>query len=259
VAESTISATLRAFADIFLPRPCIACGKSVDHTRIPDLCAECEREIALPAGRRCTTCGAVCPEFGTCPNCHNMHLAMNGSAAFGLYRGRLRDAIIDYKFSGRQHLARTFGYLVSSAVKRTWPDVSFDAVAAVPLHRTRRRERGFDQSRAVARYVARYLGVPYRPGILTRVRPTESQVGLTKSARVRNLKGAFVSSGAQGVLTALVVDDIMTTGTTASQACRALKKAGIKRAYSAVVARADFTGDVADRPAAEERGRIDEA
>jgi ComF family protein len=198
------------------------------------------------------------PRFGdACPNCHNMSLVMRESTAFGLYRGALRERIIDYKFSSQRHLARTFGHMVAAAARRTWPDVKFDGVCGVPLHRARRGERGFDQSRAIAAYAARALGVRDRSSVIRRVRATESQVGLTKSARVGNVKGAFEVKGAGGMLTALVVDDIMTTGATASEACRALRKAGVKRVYAAVIARAGFDGE-AGGDSTGKRGNADE-
>ena len=223
-----------------------------------DLCASCEAEIARPEGRWCPKCGAAMPRFGdACPNCHNMSLAMRESTAFGLYRGVLRERIIDYKFSSERHLARTFGQMVALAAMRAWPEVRFDGVCGVPLHRTRLRERGFDQSRSIAAYAARALGVRNRSGVIRRARATESQVGLTKSARVGNVKGAFEVKGASGMLTALVVDDIMTTGATASEACRALRKAGVKRVYAAVVARAGFD-DEAGGDSTGKRGAADE-
>lgn len=249
MAAQAIATIVRAFADTLLPRFCIVCGAPMSEERPLDLCVRCEREIALPAGRYCPKCSAPMADYATsCPNCHNMHLAMLGSAAFGPYRGVLRERIVEYKFFARRHLARTFGHLVAAAARRAWPEVRFDAVAGLPLHKSRRRERGFDQAQAIARYAAKALGAPLRTGLLARTRVTASQVGLTKSARVKNVKGAFAAREAAGIETALVVDDIMTTGATMSEACRALRKAGVRRVFAAVVARAGFENEAAPPP-----------
>jgi len=256
VPPPAITELVRALADVFMPRYCIICGREVDHRRSADICPKCEAQIALPRAGTCPKCCAAVPRFGgSCPNCHNMSLAMNESTAFGVYAGALRDRIIEFKFSGARHLARTFGYLAARAVSETWPDVRFDAVSGVPLHATRFKQRGFDQAQGLAAYAARALGARYRPGLIKRVRPTESQVGLTKSARIRNVKDAFTACRAEHVLTALVLDDIMTTGATMSAACRALKRAGVKTVYAAVVARAAFAPEdaAADVPT-EDRG-----
>jgi len=217
------------------------CGGPVTPENPIDLCPSCDGQAARPLGRWCPKCAAEMPRYGNaCPNCHDMSLAMSGSAAFGLHAGRLRESILAFKFSGRRYYARTFGRLIVRAVTSAWPQTHFDGVVAVPLHSSRLRQRGFDQGRCLAAHVARALGVSDRSGVLRRVRATESQVGLTKSARTENVKGAFAAADCPGLMTVLVVDDIMTTGATASEAARALRKAGAKDVYAAVIARADF-------------------
>lgn len=252
MADQRVKAFARAFADVFFPRFCIVCQAPISHDNPVDLCGDCEKAIALPEGHYCAKCAAPMGDYATaCPNCHGMHLVMNASAAFGIYDGALRDRVIEFKFSSQRYMARTFGILVARAARKQWPDVAFDAVTAVALHPGRRRERGFDQSKAIARYTAKSLGVPYMPGLLTRVRATESQVGLTRNARMDNVKGAFQGATGTGVKSALVVDDIMTTGATLSEAARALKRAGVKKVFAAVVARTgpDFVSAASDQPA----------
>ena len=255
MAQATLRALIRGAADLVFPRFCIVCGQLVGPDVSADVCDECREKIRLPEGRYCKRCSAPMAKYAdACPNCHNMHLRMNGATAFGAYEGALRESILDYKYGGRQHLCRTFGALVADAAKRAWPEVRFDAVAGVPLHRARRRERGFDQAMEIARRAARALGAPYRPSIIRRVTETESQVGLTKTARVKNMKGAFEARGSGSVQRVLVVDDIMTTGATASEAARALKRAGVKAVYAVAVARAMVAMSLDDADTAERLG-----
>jgi ComF family protein len=241
VELAKIAAAARAFADLVFPRFCIICSARVEPDNAMDLCAKCDAQVARTPGRWCPKCAAEMPQYGdACPNCHNMSLAMKGSTAFGVYSGTLRERILSYKFSGRRDYSRTFGLAVARAVRKAWPDVGFDGVIGVPLHPERRRERGFDQARHLATYVARALATNDRPKALRRVRATQSQVGLTKSARGENMRGAFAAGRCDGLQTVLLVDDIMTTGATASEAARTLKRAGIKRVFAGVIARADF-------------------
>lgn len=231
----------RALADVFLPRFCIVCGKPVSCESEADVCDECKAQIALPDGRYCARCGAPMAGYAAkCPNCHNMSLAIDAATAFGFHTGILRKRLIDYKFGGEQYLARTFGILVAEAVRRRWTETVFDAVVGVPLYRGRRNDRGFDQGRLLAQYVAEALCVADRPGLLKRVKATQSQVGLSKTARMRNVKGAFKATPDGNLETVLLVDDIMTTGATISEAARALKRAAVGSVYGAVVARAGF-------------------
>jgi ComF family protein len=172
-----------------------------------------------------------------------MRIALAGATAYGLYRGRLRDCILDLKFKRQRWLSRTLGALAAGAVRGKWPELEFDAVAAAALHRGRRLSRGFDQARELARHTARSLEMPFASRIVVRTRATESQVGLTRTARIRNVRGAFKARTMRRLERVLLVDDTMTTGATLSEAARALKRKGAREVYAVVVARAGFGVD----------------
>jgi ComF family protein len=229
----------RAFADILMPRFCIFCGAAMEETAEIDACEVCEAAYGLPDGLYCPLCAAERGAHSTkCPNCHNMRIAMAAATAYGPYKGRLRECVLDYKFNGRSGLARTLGTLAGRAARRQWPEVSFDAVAGIPLHRSRRMERGFDQAKELARHAARVVGAPFDGRLLSRTRATGSQVGLTRTARLANVRGAFKARLKRPVQRLLLVDDTMTTGATASEAARAAKRSGAREVYVVVVARA---------------------
>jgi ComF family protein len=114
-----------------------------------------------------------------------------------------------------------------------------DLVVPVPLHWRRRWQRGYNQSEALARPLAARLGLSCRPWCLRRIRHTPQQPSQRAAGRLENVRGAFRARG--GVLagrTILLVDDVLTTGSTASEAARALRQAGARRVVVAVLARA---------------------
>jgi ComF family protein len=118
--------------------------------------------------------------------------------------------------------------------------LNLDAVVPVPLHWVRRWQRGYNQSSAIAYGLASRLRLPFRPGWLRRTRNTPSQTKQTASGRRDNVRGAFAVPRRVRLdgQTVLLVDDVMTTGATASEAARALRKAGAGRVAVAVLGRA---------------------
>jgi ComF family protein len=133
-------------------------------------------------------------------------------------------------------LADTWASHAGAALRATGAEV----VVPVPLHWWRRLRRGYNQSEALARILAARLGLPCRPRWLRRTRPTPWQTDQTSPAlRRENVRGAFGArpSRALGGKTILLVDDVMTTGSTASEAARALKAAGAGPVIAAVLAR----------------------
>jgi ComF family protein len=153
-----------------------------------------------------------------------------------------------YKYARIEPLARPLGDLLMAALPR---DERFDAVAPVPLHWLRQWRRGFNQSELLAREIARRSGLPLLRA-LRRVRSTPAQAGLSNTARRQNVAAAFQCSRsakpAEG-RRILLVDDVMTTGATASACALALKRGGASRVGILTVARADRRTP-ASRPAA---------
>jgi ComF family protein len=142
-----------------------------------------------------------------------------------------------YKYGRVRTLALPLGELLARALPR---EERFDFVTAVPLHWRRRWQRGFNQSELLARAIAHRWNIPC-VRVLRRVRSTPAQAGLSNSRRRRNVAGAFACSNAQLVSgrRVLLVDDVLTTGSTAAACAYALKQAGAARITFLTVARAD--------------------
>jgi ComF family protein len=202
---------------------------------------------ALAALLPCPLCDArPGGRTGACQNCLD-RLASRPSRErvgevdllwLGDYDGDLRRAVQAVKYGGRRRLGATLGARLGDAVlAAAWP---VGRVAAVPLHPARRRRRGYDQARAVARAAAARIGAPQVRG-LRRVRATRRQARLHGRQRDANVEGAFAAARLAPV-PVLLVDDVWTTGATA-RACRAaLLVAGARAVRVAVVARAAAPG-----------------
>jgi ComF family protein len=157
--------------------------------------------------------------------------------SYGSYEGTLRKLVHLFKYSGMRPLAGPFGKLLTRALPR---DQQFDLIVPMPLHWFKRWRRGFNQADLLAREIGRKWQVPVRE-VVRRRKATSPQAGLTNAKRRANVAGAFrVPRGRRlDGLRVLLVDDVLTTGATASACARALKRAGAAHVSLLALARTD--------------------
>ena len=208
------------------------------------MCSAClGRPERLTAEFYCVACRtpfvnrAPLDETGRCMLCR---LGLNGFDqvySFGAYEGELRKLIHLFKFGGVQPLARPLGRFLAQVLPR---DQRFDVIVPMPLHWRRRWQRGFNQSELLAREIARRWNLPIRP-MVRRRRATTPQAGLTSAQRRKNVQGAFEmkSKARLDGMRVLLIDDVLTTGATASACARALKRSGAAQVSLLTVARRD--------------------
>lgn len=233
--------------DLLYPRRCIApaCARS-GHW----ICPSCRSGIAR-LGATCRRCALPLrhrPPDSTCVHCRTHPPAFDGALAYGPYQGLLKRAILDLKYARRLALAPTLAGLAA----RAWlpgPSPEPDSlVLALPAHRSRTRERGVDHAARIATAFAEILELEIADGLLVRHRHTRPQVGLSLSERRRNVAGAFRGTRDLGGRPVILVDDVMTTGASASAAAEALRSAGAGRITVCTVARAVQVGVGGLRP-----------
>jgi ComF family protein len=181
-------------------------------------------------------------EEGRCALCRLGLRGFDSAYCFGAYEGALRDAIHLFKYGKVQTLAGPLGDLLAAALPR---DQRFDAIAPVPLHWRRKWQRGFNQAELLARSLARRSGIPMLRA-LRRAHSTETQAGLSNTKRRSNVAKAFRvrRNAALAGKRILLVDDVMTTGSTAAACAVALKRAGAAKVSLLTVARVDRRMDV---------------
>ncbi len=199
-------------------------------------------KIAPP---RCACCGLPLHNFEDsedhlCGNCIQDMPPYAGARSFGYYSGELGKIIQQLKFHGRRNLAGALGPLLTAAFFESWSREEVDCIVPVPLHPKRRRERGYNQSELLARFIARQIAVPCTLALI-RTRATLPQVGLTDSERKENVRKAFRCSQPRLISRkrVLLIDDVMTTGATVTSAAQALLDGGALRISVLTVARAE--------------------
>jgi ComF family protein len=241
------------FAVLF-PSDCRICGTPlVRISRLP-VCQECLDAIRPIAGGVCATCGerlfspyAIADASGEprCGLCRRIEPAFARAVAYGSYESGLRELIHLLKFGGVRPAANVLGRMLAEAIAALQPEFTSASVVLVPvpLHRTKLRQRGFNQAELIARAAMKINSLQHRlhlcAGVLERTRETTSQIGLTSHQRRANLRGAFKVAQRELVKgrEALVIDDVYTTGTTVSECARVLRRSGATKVWVATVAR----------------------
>ncbi len=241
--ETLLRDLARGALDLLWPRTCFACGETLGGTREPWLCGRCRAAIpALSAGlASCARCAAFLgPEGagGSCRDCARLRPRFEAVRAVGLYRGPLRRLLVSMKYARRPEGAWPLGELMAEAV-RGW-EGGGAVIVPFPTTEAARKRRGFDPPALLAAEVARRRGLPLAEGALRRTGSPPPQASLSRSERLRSPRGT-VEAVRPEVLrdrTVLLVDDVLTTGASASEAARVLLGAGAARVLVAVAARA---------------------
>jgi ComF family protein len=194
---------------------CVYCGREYGVDTHTLACPDCAAKLKVPDGR-----GEV---YG---------FAVSACYAFA---EPVRSLIHRYKYDNQRYLHEKIALLMRETMKAGGFEAQ--AVAHVPLHKNRRKKRGYDQSELIAKKLAELTGVPYIPA-LARTVDTPSQTHLTREERITNVLGAFVIKADVSGKSILLIDDVLTTGSTAAECARVLAANGAKEVRILVFAKA---------------------
>ena len=214
-----------------------------------------EKLISILYPPRCVFCRALLDagtEVEICEKCYNKLPFMDdevlraykgfkycdGVVCVFKYDGIVKESLIRYKYYGKPGYCRAYGILLAKKVKKMTNIGDFDIIISVPLYKSRMGSRGYNQSFLISKMLSGHTGVKEGSGLVSRVRDTGTQSLLKRRQRIVNVKDAFKITDAAKVRgkSVLLVDDILTTGSTLDECGRALKEAGALKVTAAVIA-----------------------
>jgi len=235
-----VASGIDAVASVVLAPTCAACDELLDRPTRGPVCPRCWASVLPITPPICDRCGDPLPTWralsvpaSLCARCRRTSRFVDRARAIGVYDGALRAIVHAFKYQGRRSLARPLGRLMRSRGADLLTGAA--CVVPVPLHPSRRRERGFNQAVDLAREVDLPLVQALRRG-----RATATQASLPAAQRHRNVRGAFAITPHGTALTGAVVvlvDDVSTTGATLEACARALKDAGVREVRALTAAR----------------------
>lgn len=234
---------LTSTVDLVFPQVCRLCGVQLTEVEGSGLCESCEAEITS-ATTACSRCAYPLPvgtssDPASCPNCRATKLPFDYTIALGVYEGLLREAVLKMKSPSGELTALTLGRLLAAKIAATLVVDRPDCIVPVPTHWSRRIGRDLNCAELVSEAVSAELNVRTKSGLLRCQRRMQKQATLLPTERRENVRGAYAVNRVYDVRGqhVLIIDDVMTTGATAGEIAKVLRKGGATGISVAVVAR----------------------
>lgn len=228
-----------SWAGEYIPMGCPLCGKESFDGEKGHFCADCLKEFSYPSSPVCPKCGGTLSGIlSQCSDCLASPEELPWERGLSLFRmeGAVREMIHRYKYRGHVELARPLGEL--AAQKLLHSGLQVDLIVPVPLHFMRYMQRGYNQAALLTREIARHTSIE-TADLLRRKKWTARQANLTRNERRKNLSGAFSIRDLEKLRSRsiLLVDDVMTTGSTLAAGARTLLEGGASFVHVLVLAR----------------------
>lgn len=247
---------LRGFSELLFPDKCAKCGRYIDKGPVASLsdhfCRKCAKQGWGPLEPPwCKLCGLPLPKISganVCEACLRKPLRLGKIRAAAEYKGLMREAIHLFKYHSKLSLAKSLEEMIRNVYESHFASMNYDLLIPMPLHKKRLRQRGFNQAYILIRNLEKSVrvstGSPPEWHVclqgLVRSKKTAPQTGYNAAQRRRNLKNAFRVKDKKAIENRriLLVDDVITTGTTCNEAAKELLKNGAERVDAMVLARA---------------------
>lgn len=212
---------------------CIFCGDELNQNSKNDTCEKCLKILPF-ISNACDRCGEPIrvQDKGVCLNCKNKNYNFVKAMSVFAYTDKVLQAIHGFKYSGKKYLFKPFAkYLLEFFASK---DIKVDFVVDVPMFETREKERGYNHAKLLAEEFCKLTNLPY-VDCCVKIVENSSQTNLSFSERAENIKDSFAVKkefikSIKGK-TALIIDDVFTTGATVNEVCKVLLKSGVKECY----------------------------
>lgn len=240
-AERVVSPLCAAALGFVYPPECLLCGREIAQGTLA-FCDSCLSRLKPRFPNDCPRCGAPVGQYVElskgCGQCHRETFAFDRVIRLGVYDSDMRLACLRAKAKGGDAVARGLGSALVHEKRSLFEELDIDLAVPIPEHWTRRFLHAHYAAETLSREISRRLQIPWNRSLLTKLRRTPKQATSPTPQRRQQQQGSFgVNRGVDlAGKTLLLIDDILTTGSTASAAARALKNAGAKRVIVSVVA-----------------------
>ena len=222
--------------DLIYPNCCLVCKNRIELNKGQNLvCADCLDKIEKNLPPFCSACGRHLDieSIGknTCKGCQNTKFYFDRAFSPCVYTGSIKKLIHEFKYAGRDYLGKPLGSIMNTFIRDySLPIQYLDYIVPVPLHKSRLREREFNQAQILSLQVSKEFNKKVLSSALIRNKPTKTQTELGFEERRENMKDSFRVVKPERVKDAnlLLIDDVLTTAATSNEAAKSLKSAGAK-------------------------------
>ena len=233
--ETDVKEFLNKIVEFLFPSnlTCIFCGGELEEEN-KNICKNCLKNLPV-VEKICLRCGSpISSKADYCLTCKNSQRSFDLARAPFIYKDMICDIIYNFKYNGKKYLAKHLAEFMFKTFKEIEKEIlNVDIVVPVPLHIKKRKQRGFNQAELLAKELSKMIDSKLDCNGLVREKNTKTQTKLSYLERQENLKDAFVVKNKKDFKgkVVLLVDDVLTTGSTANHCSKVLKEAGAKAVY----------------------------
>jgi len=221
---------LTKLLDLIYPITCPFCNKISKE----GICSTCRKTVKTIEEPRCFSCGKPVKAMETeyCYDCSKTNVAFDQGKSLYLHQEKVVDALYGLKFFNQRINGQLLGEELASHFYKEIKRWGIQEIVPIPMHPSKQRRRGFNQSEVIAEGLGKALNIPVNNQLVYRIRKTKALKDLEREQRIRNLDGAFgIPKSRKVPKVVLLVDDIYTTGVTMNKVAKVLKKAGCEKVY----------------------------
>lgn len=216
------------FLNIFYPKRCMFCGKLIDNNE-EYYCLKCYYKLPFVEEKRCLICGReLFGESKLCAHCKEHKRYIDANYPVFVYKGLIKEALLKYKFKGKMWYFKPFSCFLYEEIKDKVSNI--DCIVYPPINKKTFYKRGYNQSELIAKELSQKLNIKMLNKCILKTRDNEKQSLMSGKMRYKNVKGVFkIDEKYKNELKGkcvLFIDDILTTGATADECAKMLKKAG---------------------------------